>query len=88
MNISPIQSNPLGYQRGGQYSCNLQEVVDCVLQVEVEVATSLIRPEEEEGEIHLLQKNIMVMICSLRYKVYSMKAGTYWLDIHSSKAIV
>ena len=30
----------------------------------------------------------MVMIFSLKYKVYSMKAGTYWLDIHSSKAIV
>ena len=53
----PFLSNPRGCQIGGQYSCNLQEVVDCVLQVEVEVATSLIRPEEEEGEFQLLQKH-------------------------------
>ena len=36
---------------------NLQEVVDCVLQVEVEVAASLIRPEKEKGKILLLQKH-------------------------------
>ena len=30
----------------------------------------------------------MARICSLKYKAYWMKAGTSWLDIHSSKAIV